>query len=64
VYTSADVALRACVDDRRLNVRMPGNKEWPLSLATLDDVATAIMRRRLGYVFDWSRVSSLEARRR
>ena len=48
----------------RLNVRMPGDKEWPLSPATLDDVANAIMRRRLGYVFDWTRLSNLEARRR
>jgi hypothetical protein len=47
---------------RKLNVRTPGDKEW--SPATLDDVATAIMRRRLGYVFDWTRVSSLEAHRR
>jgi hypothetical protein len=49
---------------RRLNVRMPGDKEWPLSPVTLDDVANAIMRRRLGYVFDWTRISSIEARRR
>ena len=45
---------------RRLNVRMPGDKEWPLSPVTLDDVANAIMLRRLGYVFDWTRISSLE----
>ena len=49
---------------RRLNVRMPGDKEWPLSPATLDDVAEAIRLRRLGYVFDWTRISSLEPRRR
>ncbi|MFA6140413.1 MAG: hypothetical protein WC684_06795, partial [Hyphomicrobium sp.] len=49
---------------RRLNVRMPGGKEWPLSPTTLDDVAKAIMLRRLGYVFEWMRISSLEARRR
>ena len=49
---------------RRLNVRMPGDKEWPLSPATLDDVAEAIRLRRLGYVFDWTRISNLEPRRR
>jgi hypothetical protein len=49
---------------RRLNVRMPGDKEWPLSPTTLEDVANAIMLRRLGYVFEWTRISSLEARRR
>lgn len=49
---------------RKLNVRMPGCKEWPAPLATLDDVAEAISLRRLGYVFDWTRISSLEARRR
>jgi hypothetical protein len=27
-------------------------------------VAKAIMLRRLGYVFEWTRISSLEARRR
>lgn len=49
---------------RKLNVRAPGDKEWPASLATLDDVANAIMLRRLGYVSDWTRISSLEAGRR
>ena len=49
---------------RKLNVRVAGDKEWPAPLATLDDVANAIRLRRLGYVFDWARISSLEARRR
>ena len=49
---------------RKLNVRMPGSKEWPAPLATLDDVAEAIRLRRLGYVFDWTRISTLEVRRR
>ena len=50
---------------RRLNVRIPGQEqEWPLSPTTLDDVANAILLRRLGYVFEWARISSLEARRR
>jgi hypothetical protein len=49
---------------RRLNVRMPGDKEWPLSPVTLDDVAIAVMRRRAGYVFDWTRVASIETQRR
>ena len=57
----------ACDEDeviRKLNVRMPGCKEWPAPLATLDDVAEAIRLRRLGYVFDWTRISSIETRRR
>jgi hypothetical protein len=57
----------ACDEDeviRKLNVSMPGSKEWPAPLATLDDVAEAIRLRRLGYVFDWTRISNLEARRR
>ncbi len=62
------VRLKLACDEeeviRRLNVRMPGDKEWPLSPTTLDDVAKAIMLRRLGYVFEWTRISSLEARRR
>lgn len=45
---------------RRLNVRVPGKKEWPLSPVSLDEVASAIARRRLGYVFDWSRISALD----
>ena len=49
---------------QKLNVRMPGSKEWPAPLATLDDVAEAIRLRRLGYVFDWTRISNLEAGRR
>jgi hypothetical protein len=49
---------------QKLNVRMPGSKEWPAPLATLDAVAEAIRLRRLGYVFDWTRISSLEGRRR
>ena len=49
---------------RKLNVRMPGSKEWPAPLATLEDVAEAIRLRRLGYVFDWTRISNLETRRR
>ncbi len=49
---------------RKLNVRMPGSKEWPAPLATLEEIAEAIRLRRLGYVFDWTRISSLEARRR
>jgi hypothetical protein len=49
---------------RRLDVSMPGDKEWPLSPATLDDVANAIMQRRLGYVFAWTRISSLDTPRR
>ena len=49
---------------RKLNVRMAGSKDWSAPLATLDDVAEAIKLRRLGYVFDWTRISSLEARRR
>ncbi len=50
---------------RRLNVRMPGeNKEWPVSPTTLDDVANAILLRRLGYVFEWVRISNLEVRPR
>ena len=57
----------ACDEDaliRRLNVRVPGKKEWPLSPTSLDDVANAIIRRRLGYVFEWTRISSLEAQAR
>lgn len=57
----------ACDEEQlvhRLNVRMPGDKEWPLSPATLDDVAEAVRLRRLGYVFDWTRISGLETRRR
>ena len=49
---------------RRLNVRMAGDKELSLSPVTLDEVADAIMLRRLGYVFDWARISRLEAPRR
>ena len=49
---------------RKLNVHMPGTKEWPSPRETLDDVAKAIQLRRLGYVFDWTRISNLEARRR
>jgi len=49
---------------RRLHVRLPGSKDWPAPLATLDDVAEAIRLRRLGYVFDWTRISNLEAGRR
>jgi hypothetical protein len=49
---------------RRLNVRLPGGKEWPASPTTLDDVATAIIRRRLGYVFDWTTISSFGTRGR
>jgi hypothetical protein len=45
---------------RRLNVRLPGKKEWPLSPVSLDEVASAIVRRRLGYVFEWARISALE----
>jgi hypothetical protein len=45
---------------RKLHVRLPGSKEWPASLATLDDVANAIMLRRLGYVFDWTRISRVD----
>ncbi len=55
----------ACDEDeviRKLNVL--GRKEWPAQLATLDDVAEAIRLRRLGYVFSWTRISSLEALRR
>ena len=49
---------------QKLNVRMPGSKDWPAPLATLDDVAEAIRLRRLGYVFAWTRISNLEAGRR
>jgi hypothetical protein len=45
---------------RRLNVRVPGKNEWPLSPVSLDEVASAIARRRLGYVFDWARISALD----
>ena len=48
----------------RLNVRMPGDKEWPLRPATLDDVANAIIRRRQGYVFDWTRIAALDTPKR
>ena len=51
----------------RLNVPTPGKSEWPASPVTLDEVAAAAYLRRLGYVFDWSRISSLDspgARRR
>lgn len=49
---------------RRLDVSMPGDKEWPLSPTTLDDVANAVMQRRLGYVFAWTRICSLDTPRR
>ena len=49
---------------RNLNVHMPGTKEWPASLATRDDVAEAVRLRRLGYVFDWTRIANLDVRRR
>lgn len=48
---------------RRLNVRVPGKKEWPLSPVSLDEVANAIVRRRLGYVFEWARISALDTPR-
>ena len=57
----------ACDEEQwviRLNVRMPGDQEWPLSPVTLEDVAIAVMRRRAGYVFDWTRVASIETQRR
>lgn len=48
---------------RRLNVRLPGENDWPLSPVSFDDVASAIIQRRLGYVFQWARISSLDAPR-
>ena len=45
----------------RLNVPTPGKSEWPASPVTLDEVAHAAYLRRLGYVFDWSRISSLDS---
>ncbi len=44
----------------RLNVPTPGRSEWPASPVTLDEVANAAYLRRLGYVFDWSKISSLD----
>ncbi|KAB2939776.1 MAG: hypothetical protein K8F92_00785 [Hyphomicrobium sp.] len=48
---------------RRLNVRLPGENDWPLCPVSFDDVASAIIQRRLGYVFQWARISSLDAPR-
>jgi hypothetical protein len=45
----------------RLNVRVPGKNEWPASPTTLDDVARAAFLRRLGYVFEWSKIANLYA---
>ena len=45
----------------RLNVPTPGKSEWPASPVTLDEVAHAAYLRRLGYVFDWSRIASLDS---
>ena len=47
----------------RLNVPTPGRSEWPASPVTLDDVASAVFKRRLGYVFDWSRIERLGSER-
>ena len=44
----------------RLNVPTPGKSEWPASPVTLDEVANAAYQRRLGYVFDWSRIANLD----
>jgi hypothetical protein len=41
----------------RLNVPTPGKSEWPASPVTLDEVANAAYLRRIGYVFDWSRIA-------
>jgi hypothetical protein len=64
IFDNASGARFQLACDDRLNVRMPGDKEWPLSPVTLDDVAIAVMRRRTGYVFDWTRVASIETQRR
>jgi hypothetical protein len=45
----------------RLNVPTPAKSEWPASPVTLDEVANAAYLRRIGYVFDWSRIASLES---
>jgi hypothetical protein len=48
----------------RLNVPTPGRREWPASPVTLDEVASAVFKRRLGYVFDWTRIERLGSERK
>ena len=46
---------------RELSVRISNNNPTPQLEAALDDVADAILRRRRGYVFEWERLTRLDA---